>query len=242
MLTYFNGGYTQAHFESTNFINTTVLAAPLATGVVSGSRTRDGWFIGGGTEYAVSQLPGLFWKNEVRFSDLGNETNTFVCTAADRLRRWRRLEPDQPCLLAEGDHRAGLPLQLGWPGRREVLISPELTNSKAPAFAGAFLCLAHGELDLRNRRPCPLPSPRKHRTLAAARHPAATSEQDRCANGFRSSVSSQLAIGLLWIGQGTGVIAWPASSFMISQTQWAWYGAALAALGADPDLAGPALD
>ena len=40
-----------------------------------------------------------------------------------------------------------------------------------------------------------------------------------------------LAIGLLWIGQGTGVIAWPASSFMIRQTQWAWYGAALAALG-----------
>ena len=41
-----------------------------------------------------------------------------------------------------------------------------------------------------------------------------------------------LAIGLLWVGQGTGVIAWPASSFMIKQTQWAWYGAALAALGA----------
>ncbi|MDP3074541.1 hypothetical protein [Bradyrhizobium sp.] len=40
-----------------------------------------------------------------------------------------------------------------------------------------------------------------------------------------------LAVGLLWIGQGTGVIAWPASSFMIKQTQWAWYGAALAGLG-----------
>ena len=40
-----------------------------------------------------------------------------------------------------------------------------------------------------------------------------------------------LAIGLLWIGQGTGVIAWPASSFMISQIPWAWYGAALATIG-----------
>jgi uncharacterized membrane protein len=39
------------------------------------------------------------------------------------------------------------------------------------------------------------------------------------------------AIGLLWIGQGTGVIKWPESSFMISQIQWAGYGAALAALG-----------
>jgi uncharacterized membrane protein len=40
-----------------------------------------------------------------------------------------------------------------------------------------------------------------------------------------------LAIGLLWIGQGTGAIAWPQSSFMINQIQWAGYGAALAALG-----------
>jgi hypothetical protein len=40
-----------------------------------------------------------------------------------------------------------------------------------------------------------------------------------------------LAMGLLWIGQGTGVIQWPESSFMISQTQWAWYGAALAVVG-----------
>lgn len=40
-----------------------------------------------------------------------------------------------------------------------------------------------------------------------------------------------LFVGLLWIGQGTGLIAWPRSSFMISQMQWAYYGAALAALG-----------
>jgi uncharacterized membrane protein len=41
-----------------------------------------------------------------------------------------------------------------------------------------------------------------------------------------------LAIGLLWIGQGTGYVSWPKSSFMISQIQWAYYGAALAAVGA----------
>ena len=40
-----------------------------------------------------------------------------------------------------------------------------------------------------------------------------------------------LAIGLLWIGQGTGVIPWPPSSFMINQLQWAGYGAVLAAVG-----------
>ena len=40
-----------------------------------------------------------------------------------------------------------------------------------------------------------------------------------------------LALGLLWIGQGTGVVAWPPSSFMINQIQWAGYGAALATIG-----------
>ena len=40
-----------------------------------------------------------------------------------------------------------------------------------------------------------------------------------------------LALGLLWIGQGTGIIAWPRTSFMINQLQWAGYGAAVAAFG-----------
>jgi hypothetical protein len=40
-----------------------------------------------------------------------------------------------------------------------------------------------------------------------------------------------LAIGLLWIGQGTGVIAWPKTSFMINEIQWAGYGVVLAAVG-----------
>jgi hypothetical protein len=40
-----------------------------------------------------------------------------------------------------------------------------------------------------------------------------------------------LAIGLLWIGQGTGAITWPQSSFMINQLQWAGYGAVLGAVG-----------
>ena len=53
-----------------------------------------------------------------------------------------------------------------------------------------------------------------------------------------------LLVGLLWIGQGTGLIAWPRSSFMISQMHWAYYGAALAALGiglTPPSLGCPAL-
>jgi uncharacterized membrane protein len=40
-----------------------------------------------------------------------------------------------------------------------------------------------------------------------------------------------LVIGLLWIGQGTGYVNWPQSSFMIRQIQWAYYGAALCLVG-----------
>ena len=46
-----------------------------------------------------------------------------------------------------------------------------------------------------------------------------------------AAVFLALAIGLLWIGQGTGAIAWPRSSFMINQLQWAGYGALLGAVG-----------
>jgi outer membrane immunogenic protein len=81
LLTYVNGGYTQAHFNQVNYINND--GPPFGpTGLVRPSETRDGWFIGGGTEYAISQLPGLFWKSEYRFSDYGNHSTTQVCTVA----------------------------------------------------------------------------------------------------------------------------------------------------------------
>jgi uncharacterized membrane protein len=40
-----------------------------------------------------------------------------------------------------------------------------------------------------------------------------------------------LAMGLLWIGQGTGIVHWPASSFMLDQRPWALRGAILAVIG-----------
>ncbi len=38
-------------------------------------------------------------------------------------------------------------------------------------------------------------------------------------------------MGLLWIGQGSGVFPYPKSSFMISQSPWIWRGAVLAVAG-----------
>lgn len=40
-----------------------------------------------------------------------------------------------------------------------------------------------------------------------------------------------LLVGLLWIGQGMGVVKWPASSFMIDQRPWAIRGALLVVVG-----------
>ena len=38
-------------------------------------------------------------------------------------------------------------------------------------------------------------------------------------------------MGMLWIGQGTGLIHWPASSFMIDQRPWVIRGMILAGVG-----------
>ncbi len=40
-----------------------------------------------------------------------------------------------------------------------------------------------------------------------------------------------LLMGILWLGQGTGVVHWPASSFMLDQRPWAIRGALLAVVG-----------
>ena len=41
-----------------------------------------------------------------------------------------------------------------------------------------------------------------------------------------------ILVGALWIGQGSGYVAWPRSSFMIDQRPWIWWGLLLAAVGA----------
>jgi outer membrane immunogenic protein len=76
LLTYFNGGFTEANLKGTTYLST----LDGTVGPTIGNRRLNGYFIGGGTEYAVTQIPGLFWKNEVRFSDFGNRTDTNICS------------------------------------------------------------------------------------------------------------------------------------------------------------------
>ena len=45
-------------------------------------------------------------------------------------------------------------------------------------------------------------------------------------------------MGLLWIGQGTGYIHWPASSFMLDQRPWALRGVLLVVVGVAIGLVG----
>lgn len=40
-----------------------------------------------------------------------------------------------------------------------------------------------------------------------------------------------IAAGLLFVGQGTGVVLWPADSFMLADRAWAVRGAVLAVVG-----------
>jgi outer membrane immunogenic protein len=66
LLTYVSGGYTQAHWTSTTL--SSFFAPGVAVATLPGA-TRGGWFIGTGDEYALSFLPGLFWKTEYRYSE-----------------------------------------------------------------------------------------------------------------------------------------------------------------------------
>ena len=68
LLTFFDGGYTQARFDQINLSFDSVPSA--SAGAYFPAQTYSGWFLGGGTEYALTWLPipGLFWRTEYRYA------------------------------------------------------------------------------------------------------------------------------------------------------------------------------
>jgi len=78
VLTYFDGGYTQAHFDQVNY--NYALAGGGFSGVSLAAHTYNGWFIGSGFEYAFDWLPvsGLFLKTEYRYSEYGSSNGDTV--------------------------------------------------------------------------------------------------------------------------------------------------------------------
>jgi outer membrane immunogenic protein len=68
LLTYFDGGYTQARFDGITYNGSGV--GGIANLFTAPATTYNGWFIGSGFEYAFDWLPipGLFLKTEYRYS------------------------------------------------------------------------------------------------------------------------------------------------------------------------------
>jgi outer membrane immunogenic protein len=73
LLTYFSLGYTEATFDRTNLSVPSVPVGP--TIFFMDKQTYKGWYLGAGDEYALSFLPGLFWKTEYRVSEFNVATN-----------------------------------------------------------------------------------------------------------------------------------------------------------------------
>jgi outer membrane immunogenic protein len=74
-MTFFSAGYTEATFDRMNFNSLNV--SPIFQNFFADKQTYKGWFLGAGDEYALSFLPGLFWKTEYRLSRFDTERLTF---------------------------------------------------------------------------------------------------------------------------------------------------------------------
>jgi outer membrane immunogenic protein len=97
LLVYFVGGYTEAKFDRLDLFAKTInniagLPIGADAGVYVPGQTYKGWFLGAGDEYALSVLPGLFWKTEYRFSDLDRATTRSYFTATNA---WTGVNEDQ---------------------------------------------------------------------------------------------------------------------------------------------------
>jgi len=78
LLGYVSAGWTETRFDAATLVG---FGIPGATAPVTlPAQTFNGWFFGGGTEYAVGFLPGLFWRSEYRFSQYSAKTTPLVCS------------------------------------------------------------------------------------------------------------------------------------------------------------------
>ena len=89
LLAFFSAGYTGARFDEVNYVlggtidsningQFVIIGGPGATLQLLSQR-YNGFFLGGGAEYAVGWLPGLFWKTEYRFADYGTRRTPIRC-------------------------------------------------------------------------------------------------------------------------------------------------------------------
>jgi outer membrane immunogenic protein len=71
LLGYIDGGYTETHFDATTLLAASATPLPGPRGLPG--HDYNGWFLGGGYEYALNfaWLPvhGLFWRTEYRYAE-----------------------------------------------------------------------------------------------------------------------------------------------------------------------------
>jgi outer membrane immunogenic protein len=82
ILTYFDGGFTEAHFDQANYDIAIAGGGPI--GLSLASHTYSGWFIGSGFEYQFDWFPsGLFVKTEYRYAQYaGSNGDSIPLTGA----------------------------------------------------------------------------------------------------------------------------------------------------------------
>ena len=119
VLSYVNGGWTGSNWSGSTL--TTLGGTPSGLHT-NGFYTNSGVFVGGGVENNLNifgiTAPGWFMKTEYRAAYFGNRNLGEFSDATGALAgNTTRLQ----AVRADHQHLAGLPLQLGWPGRREVL-------------------------------------------------------------------------------------------------------------------------
>ncbi|HXW31295.1 MAG TPA: porin family protein [Xanthobacteraceae bacterium] len=80
LMTFVSGGWTETQFNQGQFGFLTTPASTL-TGIGVAAQTYNGWFVGGGYEYAVPWFRGLFWKTEYRYAQYQAADVPFFVTA-----------------------------------------------------------------------------------------------------------------------------------------------------------------
>jgi outer membrane immunogenic protein len=79
LLTYVSGGYSEARFSSVAVFGTSLPVTSI--GIHLPATTYSGWFFGGGYEYNLGWLPGLFWRTEYRFAQYDGKHIPYIVDA-----------------------------------------------------------------------------------------------------------------------------------------------------------------